>query len=68
MTYWVRLEELDFYDSLQSSSVAIKSFLIGLSDMLLTSTSARSSLSRKPIRLSVLIEEDKEELSSQKGG
>ena len=67
MTYWVRLEELDFYDSLQSSSVAIKSFLIGLSDMLLTSTSARSSLSRKPGRPSVLIEEDEEERSSQKG-
>ncbi|EFX67349.1 hypothetical protein DAPPUDRAFT_331101 [Daphnia pulex] len=34
--------------------------------MLLTSTSARSSLSRKPTRLSVLIEEDKGERSSQK--
>ena len=67
MTYWVRPDASDFYDSVQSSSAAIKSFL-GLSDMLLTSTSARSSLSRKPGRPSVLIEEDKEELSSQKGG
>ena len=65
MTYWVRPDESDFYDSVQGSSAAIKSFL-GLSDMLVP-PSTRNSLSRKPSRPSVLFEEDEEEGFSQKG-
>ena len=61
MTYWVRPDECDFYDSVRGSSSAVKSFL-GLNDILVP-PSTRNSLSHKTNRPSVLFEEDEEGLS-----